>query len=176
MNAAERVMVSDGFSALTIDALVREVGTTRPAFYRRYDGIPYLVFDVLRRKFNSQSFESSGALAADFLKLQRDEITMFSGALLRNNLPGLLELARTKPDLVELYSQQFVQPRRAWVQLAIDAAVERGEISQPTVDTGFICDLLLGPLMARALLPNIGELDDELAQATAAVALSQLTR
>lgn len=175
LQAAERAMVAEGFSALTVDRLVKEVGTTRPAFYRRYDGLPYLIFDVLKRKFNSEDFATSGSLRTDFLKLQREEVAMFSGPLLRNSLPGLLETVRTNPEIAELYQKQFIEPRRIHVRQAIDAAVDRGEIPKPKASLGFICDLLLGPVMARALLPGIGPLDDQLARDTAQVALSELS-
>lgn len=174
LQAAERVMVNEGFSALTIDGLVKEVGTTRPTFYRRFRNVSYIIFEVLRRKFNLEEFESAGGLRADILKLQRDEVAMFSGPLLQKNLPGLLETIRTNSDLAELYLTQFIRPRRERVVKAIDAAVERGEIVAPATSVEFICDLLLGPIMARALLPGTGPLDDQLARDTAEVAVSKL--
>ena len=173
--AAERVMLSSGFSKLTIDGLVTEIGTTRPAFYRRYRTLAHLVFDVIRNRFGTEDAVNTGSLASDLLQLQRNEVTMFADPLLRNNLPGLLESLRTDPELEALYLDRFIAPRRAHVASVIAAAAERGEIPKEASDLGFICDVLLGPILARAIVPVLGDLDDELARQTVVVAMRALT-
>ena len=168
-------MLSSGFSKLTIDGLVTEIGTTRPAFYRRYRTLAHLAFDVIRNRFGTEDAVNTGSLASDLLQLQRNEVAMFADPLLRNNLPGLLESLRTDPELEALYIDRFIAPRRAHVASVIAAAADRGEIPQEASDPGFICDLLLGPILARAIAPVLGDLDDELARQTVVVAMRALT-
>lgn len=175
LRIVERNMVTGGYSALTVDGLVNEVGTTRPAFYRRYKNISYLVFEVLKSKFNSSEFVPSGSLHQDLLNLQQEEVAMFSSPMLRNTLAGLLETVRTNADLADLYDAKFIQPRRERVRQVIEGAVERGEIQPPSDDIDFLCDLLLGPFMSRLLLPNPREIDDELAEQTAGAVYRLLT-
>ena len=52
-------------------------------------------------------------------------------------------------------------------------AVERGE-TRPGVDTDWICDLLTGPLLMRALVPT-GPIDANLARLTVETALEAST-
>lgn len=173
-SAAERVMIQEGFSGLTVDGLVSEAGTTRPTFYRRYRNVAHLAFDVIVYRYGTGSVVDTGTLAEDLLQLQRDEVAMFSDPLLRNNLPGLLESVRTDSYVRELYLEQFVKPRRAAVLRVVDAAVRRGEIPESGFDIAWVCDLLLSPLLTRALLPIAGGLDDQLARRTALLALDAL--
>ncbi|MGO4583794.1 TetR/AcrR family transcriptional regulator [Arthrobacter sp. 2RAF6] len=172
--AAEHVMIEEGFSGLTVDGLVSEAGTTRPTFYRRYRNVAHLAFDVIVHRFGTGTDVDTGSLAEDLLQLQRDEVAMFSEPLLRNNLPGLLESVRTDSDIRDLYLEQFVKPRRGAVLRVVEAAIKRGEISGSGFDFGWVCDLLLSPILTRALLPISGALDDQLAHRTALLALDAL--
>lgn len=164
-----------GFSELTIDGLVSEAGTTRPTFYRRYRNVAHLAFDVIRHRFGTEAQVSTGSLAKDLLQLQHDEVAMFSDPLLRNNLPGLLESVRIDAHVRKLYVEEFIRPRRATVEGVINAAVNRGEISRSSIDIDWICDLLLSPILTRALLPIAGSGGgDDLARRTTQLALNEL--
>ncbi|WP_144628338.1 TetR/AcrR family transcriptional regulator [Arthrobacter woluwensis] len=173
--AAERIMQSSGYSSLTVDGLVAEVGTTRPTFYRRYRNVGHLAFDVIQHRFGVNEIEDTGALSSDLLRLQRQEVAMFASPLLRNNLPGLLETIRVDESIRVLYLTQFIAPRRANVQAVLNRAVTRGEVRAEQIDLDWICDLLLSPLLTKALLPVGAGLTDELARRTAELAFEQVT-
>lgn len=174
LQAAERMMVDEGFQSLTVDRLVNEIGTTRPTFYRRYPNVAALAFEVIRRRFGTGSDVNSGSLAQDLLTLQREDIAMFSSPLLRRNLPDLLALVRTDPEIRDRYRDEFVQPRRANVRSLVHASVERGETPGTDLDIEYLCDLLIGPLLARTLLPLGGVLDDRLARQTVDTVMDHL--
>lgn len=165
-------MSTEGFSGLSVDALVTTVGTTRPAFYRRYANVAHLAFDVILGRFGIDAPPQTGSLADDLLQLQRAEVKMFADPLLRKNLPGLLESVRIDESVRALYQEQFVEPRRANVAAAVDRAVARGEMHPSPEQFDFVCDLLLGPILTRALVPTPHvRLDDELARQTVDAAL-----
>ncbi|WFR82757.1 TetR/AcrR family transcriptional regulator [Arthrobacter sp. Y-9] len=172
--AAERIMQSSGYSSLTVDGLVAEVGTTRPTFYRRYRNVGHLAFDVIQHRFGVNEIDDTGALSTDLLRLQRQEVAMFADPLLRNNLPGLLETIRIDESIRVLYLTQFIAPRRGNVQAVLNRAVVRGELEAEQIDLDWICDLLLSPLLTKALLPVGAGLTDELARRTAELAFDQL--
>lgn len=174
VQAAERVMATEGFSGLTVDGLVNEIGTTRPTFYRRFPNVAHLAFEVIKTRFGSGANVDTGSLYEDLLTLQREEIAMFASPLFRNSLPGLLEAARTEPAVRELYEAHFLGPRRSNVERVIEAAVARGEIDRHDVDIEFVCDMLVGPVLSRALLPVGAPLDDRLARQTAQSVLAHL--
>lgn len=172
--SAERVMSTRGYSALTVDGLVTDVGTTRPTFYRRFPGVAHIALAVLKARFGTGSTPDTGSLAGDIHAMQREEVAMFADPLMRNNVVGLLEAARTAPDLLTLYAEEFIGPRRARVVHVLDLAAGRGEIDDADIDPDEVCDLLLGPVLARALLPLGAPLDARLADLTARSALSYL--
>jgi len=175
LRAAERIMESEGFSKLSVDGLVTEVGTTRPTFYRRYSSIAHVAFEVIKLRFGTGTRVDTGSIRNDLIELQREDVAMFSSPLLRNNLPGLLESVRTDSEVRDLYRSSFIVPRRANVGDVIAAAVARGELPPAdTVDVEFVCDLLIGPVLARAVLPIEQPLDDRFARKSVDVALTFL--
>ncbi len=174
LQAAERTMVSEGFEALTVDRLVTEVGTTRPTFYRRFPSTAALAFEVIWRRFGTGSPVDTGSLSDDLLTLQREDIAMFSTPLMQRNLPGLVRLVRSDPEIRSRYRGDFIEPRRANVRDLIRSAADRGEIPSADVDFELVCDLLIGPLLARTLLPLEGALDDRLARMTVQTVMRQL--
>jgi AcrR family transcriptional regulator len=174
LQAAERTMVSEGFEALTVDRLVTEVGTTRPTFYRRFPSTAALAFEVIWRRFGTGSPVDTGSLSDDLLTLQREDIAMFSTPLMQRNLPGLVRLVRSDPEIRSRYRSDFIEPRRANVRDLIRSAADRGEIPSADVDFELVCDLLIGPLLARTLLPLEGALDDRLARMTVQTVMMQL--
>lgn len=174
LQAAERVMVDEGYSALTVDALAAEVGTTRPTFYRRFPSVAHLALAVIKTRFGNGAPIDTGSLYNDLLAIQRKEIAMLATPLLRKNLPGLLYAARTGNDFSALYEAEFVLPRRANVAHIIDAAGRRNEIGVEMLDVEYVCDLLFGPILSRALLPAQASLDDRLARQTVDTAICAL--
>ncbi|TFD46778.1 TetR/AcrR family transcriptional regulator [Cryobacterium frigoriphilum] len=173
--AAEAVMVGPGFSQLTVDGLARSIGSTRPTFYRRYLSVAHIAFDVIASKFGTGEPPSTGSLLGDLETLQRADIAMFSSDLFRKNLPGLLESIRTDDAIRQLYGDAFVARRRENLGRVIEAAIERGEQIRADWDLDLVSDVLVGPILARTLLPGTAVLDDDLACVTARVAYGVLS-
>lgn len=168
---AERVMEEYGFSHLKVDNVVKAAGTTRATFYRRYSGISQLAFAVIANRFGSQRTPDTGHLLDDLIEMQKLETQMLDSQLWRNNLAGLLESVRTDQEVLKHYREQFIRPRRNEVRKVIERAMERGEIGRnEDLDYDFVCDVLLGPLLARIILPLDLPLNDDLARQTAKLA------
>lgn len=173
LEATEEILLESGYASLTIDAIVSRAGTSRPAFYRRYTGIPALLLAMLFRKFGEAPEVDTGAVFDDLLALQREQARLFAHPLVRRCLSGFLDSLRTDPDLVETFHSGFFAPRRAATQDALVRGAIRGEIPLPA-DLDWVCDLLSGPLAMRATFPRLGPIDDELAEATVRAALADV--
>ncbi len=172
--AAREVMQEKGYGSLTVDGLTARVGTSRPAFYRRFPTLGHLACEVLLNEYQASEAGSEGNLETDLLRLQQEDLAMFTSPLMRKNLVGLLEAVRSDSSLRDLYRTRFISPRRQNVERLISSAVRREEIPPPSVSLALINDLLVGPLLSRAVLPLEEPLDDELAQETVSVVMSVL--
>jgi hypothetical protein len=111
-------------------------------------------------------------LRGDLLAVQRNQVEFFADPLVMRALPGLLDEAARDTTLGSQLFDAFVTPRRRSTARALERAVQRGDIPG-AFDTEWICDLLTGPLLMRAILPT-GPIDENLAQLTVNAALGVL--
>jgi AcrR family transcriptional regulator len=159
--------------ATSIDAIARRAGTTRQAVYRRHPSLPHILIAALSRRFGLDPAADTGSLRGDLLAVQRNQVEFFADPLVMRSLPGLLDEAARDAALGSQLFEAFVGPRRRSTARAMERAVLRGDIPDG-FDNDWICDLLTGPLLMRALVPT-GPIDENLAQLTVDAALNVLT-
>ena len=172
--AAEELMITEGYSGLSVDGLVKKAGTTRPTFYRRFNGIADIALTVIRKEYGVGAEVDTGSIAADILALQKREVEMLSTPLVRKNLTGVLEAIRQDSEFGELFAEEFVKPRRRNVERVLSLAQARGEVVDE-VSASDVCDALLGPLLVRAVLPGSDPLDATIAETSTRMVLAAIT-
>lgn len=172
--AAEELMITEGYSGLSVDGLVKKAGTTRPTFYRRFNGIADIALTVIRKEYGVGTEVDTGSIAADILALQEREVEMLSTPLVRKNLTGVLEAIRQDSEFGELFAEEFVKPRRRNVERVLSLAQARGEIVSE-ISASDVCDALLGPLLVRAVLPGSEPLDATIAETSTRMVLAAIT-
>ncbi len=175
LRSAEDLIIEGGFGSLSIGAIALRAGTTRPTFYRRFDGIAHLMLALLQERFgmNLDLEIDSGNLPDDLVLIQREQIELFSSPLGQNGLAGFLDSLHRDADLRQVFLDEFLGPRRQDVAMIIRRAEARGEIP-PDPDVEWACDLLTGPLMLRAVMPGLEGLDEPFLAQTVAGALCAL--
>lgn len=175
LRAVEELILERGFGAVSVEAVSSRARTTRPAFYRRFDGIPHLVLALLLDRFaiDLDRAIDSGNLQEDLTAIQRDQVELFSNPLVKRSLAGFLDSLQTDEQLRKVFVQEFLSPRRYGVGMIIQRAVSRGEIPADP-DLEWACDLLTGPLLMRVVMPGLQELDEALISLTVTSALSAL--
>src|SRR5258705_3021434 len=151
----------------------RRAAAARPAVYRRHRSRGHVIVAAMARRFGLDPATDTGSLRGDLVDVQHAQVTFFTDRLVTRALPGLLDEATADPALMEQVFDEFLAPRRQSTARALQRAVERGE-TRPGVDTDWICDLLTGPLLMRALVPT-GPIDAHLARLTVETALEAST-
>ena len=175
ISAAKVLIAEKGFEGLTVTEIVQLAGTTRAAFYRRYQNFVQLTLDVLFREFPTHidiDFDT-GSLVEDLRLVQLDQLDFFTTPLINRGLNGFLGDARSDDAARKLFLEQFLQPRRDATKKIVDRAIARHEIEEPH-DLDLICDLLTGPFIFRVTVPELGTLDTALVEATVDAALHTL--
>lgn len=165
--------MESGYAGLTIDKIIARVGTSRPAFYRRYTGIPAVLLAMLFRKFGEPPEVDTGSIAEDLIAIQREQVRLFGNPVVRRCLAGFLDSLHTDETLTHAFYEDFFAPRRRATQRAIVRGADRGQIPHPP-DLEWTCDLLSGPLVMRATFPRLGPIDEALAISTVHAALADL--
>jgi len=175
LRAAEELVLERGFSSISVEAVASRAGTTRPAFYRRFDGLAHLVLALILDRFavDLDKVIDCGSLPADLEAIQRDQVDLFSNPLVSRCLAGFLDSVQTDEDLRKVFVEEFLAPRRYGAAMIILRAAARGEIpGDPDVE--WVCDLLTGPLLMRAVMPGLMALDESIISQTVSSALCAL--
>ena len=171
LRVAEHIMDTEGFSGLTVDRLAKAASSTRPTFYRRFSGVGEIALVVIERRRRAPLRRSRGSLREDLLQIQRAAGAMLARPSVQQSLPGLVQpgVVRERGLLAV-----FVHPTEEALQVALDAARERGELVNEYADRALIRDILLGPLIARTLIPTPLGIEEDFLVSTVDAALETI--
>ena len=134
--AALEVLAEVGYDRLTIDAVAARAGAGKATCYRRWAGKAELVVDAIGRLKTQPVLPDTGTLRGDLVELTchfHDSADTFRTEVQAGLVTGLIRDAKLR----EVFTEQFIAPRRAVFRTVVERAVERGEIA-PVPD----CELL----------------------------------
>ena len=144
------LMSLQGFARMTMEAVARRAGVPKPTIYRRWACKADLATAALARL---QSLEP--APKADTTRDGlRSILEGFQKSLFRPNgmamIGTLLAEERRHPELLMLFRERIVVPRRRMIREVLERGMARGEIGSDA-DLDAAVNLLVGSLYARYL-------------------------
>jgi AcrR family transcriptional regulator len=151
LEAAYDLMSRHGYARLSIDEVATAAGVTRPTIYLRYRNKEELVMAALAADRERTSVApATGDLRTDLVAALRHfqasverpfEVTLIG--------TGVAE-EHENPELLRLYREHIVEPRRRMLRGVLEQAAARGQLAE-SVDIGFAINLLLGSYYAQYL-------------------------
>lgn len=170
LRATAELLVSIGYSALTLAAIADRAGTTKTALYRRWSSKAQLVHEAAFPATVTSLIPESGDLATDIRALIAGSRSIFTDPVTQAALPGLLAEVGADPKLNQLVMQRFQDGVFAAMRIRLDQAVLRGEV-RPGVDPDRLLELIGGSTILRLLIRPDEALDDDWVDQTAAIVL-----
>jgi len=79
-----------GYSALSVDAIARRAGTSKPAIYRRWPSKAHLVHEAVFPIDSGTELPDTGSLADDVREMVRRTVAVLTTPAARAALPGLV--------------------------------------------------------------------------------------
>lgn len=154
--AALELLATEGFEATTMQAVAARAEVHASALYRRWPSRVALVEDALSPVLDAAAFEPSGDLVRDLRRFLRAYATTWAGPAARAGMPGLLAhyqatgTSRSEEGWLPISARpQFLDILRAAAPGSID----------PAIDPDDVFDVLLGAVLARALVPTVIDRD-----------------
>lgn len=147
LDAALRVLATDGYRGFSIAAVASEAGAHRPAIYRRWPNKVDLAIAAIERLKPSPEVGDTGHARDDLVAFLVD-----TGCNIRNHDAELaLRLSNeltSEPELAEAVEERIVLPRRTMLREIIERGVGRGQL-RATLDAAMAVDVLMGMLQFR---------------------------
>ncbi|HEY4022967.1 MAG TPA: TetR/AcrR family transcriptional regulator [Pseudonocardiaceae bacterium] len=152
LDAAAELLLTQGLSAVSMDAVAERAGVSKATIYRWWPTKETLALDALYTEWAAASphARDTGSLRGDLLSLLRPWARLAGSRPYGRVIAALLTEAQTDPVFAVEYRNRVVEPRRNQARAIFDRAIARGEIPAGTkVDVAL--DLLYGALYHRLL-------------------------
>lgn len=155
--ATTDLLVEVGYSNLTMSAVAERAGTTKTALYRRWSSKAELVHEAAFPATPTAIQAPPGDIAADLRAMLEAAREVFTSAVVRAALPGLIADMSADAALGSRVSARFTDLFGA-VRARLSAAIDRGEV-RAGVDPDRLVDLIGGATLL-ALLQTPDDLAD----------------
>ncbi|WP_328609021.1 TetR/AcrR family transcriptional regulator [Amycolatopsis sp. NBC_00345] len=159
-----------GYPALTMEAIAKRAGTTKPAIRRRWKSQKHLVVAAMADEKSGVVEIDTGCTHCDIVgHLEALRIAMDDPAL-GQVLPALVADLADDPELRATFLTAVWGPRREACVVSLDRARARGDL-RPGLDIDLVVDLFAAPVVFRALFGHL-ELGPEFSEDVARAVLS----
>lgn len=163
LDATLSVLGASGYARLTLEAVARQAGTTKPAIYRRWPTRQRLVLAALGQRLGDARAPDTGCTLCDL-----DECLKLFVAAFRRMPPDVLgplfaDCAGDR-DLRRAFMTTLFEPPRAAVRETLERAHARDDL-RDDVDRDLIVDLLGSFVHYRALFGHARTSDAEIERA-----------
>lgn len=150
LDATLRHLAEEGYSRMSVDNIALAAGVSKPTIYRRWPGKADLATAALRTLQLSEPPVDTGSTTGDLIATLEN----FSRSLLRPNGLSLIGTVLAEeshtPELLALFRERLVVPRRRMLHDILERAKRQGELRRGA-NLDAAVNLLVGAFYARYL-------------------------
>ncbi|MGB8504771.1 TetR/AcrR family transcriptional regulator [Mycobacterium sp.] len=165
LDATVELLGQTGYAALSVDAIARRAGTSKPAIYRRWPSKAHLVHEAVFPMNRETELPDTGTLAGDVREMVRRAMAVLTAPAARAAIPGLVGEMAADLTLHAKLLKRFGDILSRGLTERLNDAAARGEV-RPDVTAADLSEALAG-ITFMALLTRGAELDDAWVERTA---------
>jgi AcrR family transcriptional regulator len=154
------VLAESGYGRLTLEAVARRAGTSKPAIYRRWPGRAHVVLAALGARLGNLRAPDTGCTLCDL----DESLKVFVGAFRRmppDVLGPLYADCAGDRELRAAFMATLFEPPRAAVKETLDRAFAQGDL-RADVDRDLVLDLIGSLIFYRLLFGHAPTSDAEI--------------
>jgi AcrR family transcriptional regulator len=169
LHATVDLLGETGYAELSVDAIARRAGTSKPAIYRRWPSKAHLVHEAVFPINAGTELPDTGSLAGDVREMVRRTVAVLTTPAARAALPGLVGEMAADLTLHAVLLARFGDILSRDLTVRLEKALARNEV-RPDVTAAEITEALAG-ITFLALLTRGAALDDAWVERTATLLL-----
>jgi AcrR family transcriptional regulator len=158
LRATVELLGETGYAALSVDAIARRAGTSKPAIYRRWPSKAHLVHEAVFPMSEATDLPDSGSVLGDMREMMRRTVAVLTTPAARAALPGLVGEMAADPTLHAALLERFAAVVSSGLTDWLRAAAARGEV-RGEVTAADIVDAIAG-ITLLALITHGDTLDE----------------
>ena len=159
LDATVALLGEVGYAALSVDAIAKQAGTSKPAIYRRWPSKAHLVHEAAFAARIAADLPDTGSLAGDVRAMVRGTVAVLSTPAARAALPGLLGEMTADATLHSVLLDRFADALGPGLHARLDAATARGELRADVTATD-LTEVITGIALLAALTRSTAPDDD----------------
>lgn len=168
------LLARQGFPAVTMEAVAKRAGVSRPMLYRRWPNRAALAMDAFLTMIAPQlPFPDTGSVREDIRGQLRAVVKVFTSRTGRT-LAELIAAGQTDVELAKALRSRYLAPRRAEARVVLERGIARGEL-RPIPDFEVVIDAIFGPMYHRLLVGH-QKLDRHFADALTDLIIDELSK
>ena len=143
-------MARNGYAGMTFEEVAAEAGVSRPTIYLRYSGKAELATAALGSYRDLGRPEETGEVRADLIARLRHFRKGIERPFGMAMVGSVLAEEQNTPELLALFRERLVEPRREELREVLEHAKERGELRKGG-DVEAAVNMLIGSYYAQYL-------------------------
>jgi AcrR family transcriptional regulator len=148
LDATIELLYEEGYPRMSMEAVAEAAGVGKTTVYRRYRDKADLVTAAIAAMPGMDELPDSGDTRADLLQMLQSVVRSKQRVQDMRLIGTLWAEQERNPELLKLFRQRVIGPRREMMLEILRRGQERGEVRQD-VDTGLVLEMLIGAHFAR---------------------------
>ena len=160
LEATRRLLTTNGYDQISIDAIAREADVSRPTVYRRWASKAHVVFDAVFGSADATDVLTSSAdFASDLQHFVRGVCEFWRQPIVASATMGILADRHGDPALSIRTQKILDEATQTKFAALVRAGVEQGVV-RPEVDVQMLYELLLGTSFYTVQVQQRDDVDD----------------
>jgi AcrR family transcriptional regulator len=173
LRATVELLGETGYAELSVDAIARRAGTSKPAIYRRWPSKAHVVHEAVFPIDSGTELPDTGSLAGDVREMVRRSAGVLTTPAARAALPGLIGEMAADLTLHSALLERFADILSRGLTHRLEVAVVRGE-ARADATAAELVEAVAG-ITLFALLTHGAALDDAWVERTATLITKGIT-
>jgi AcrR family transcriptional regulator len=152
LDATLDLLVEEGFTRMSIEAVASRAGVGKATIYRRWPSKADLVAEAVACIKHRELREvDSGSVREDLIELGLQAFKTKESGEVTELLIKLMSARAHHPELQEAFVRHVIEPRRRIVADVLRRGMERGEVRRD-IDVDLAMDVLMGLVSYRSMM------------------------
>ena len=174
LDATVELLAETGYAALSVDAIARRAGTSKPAIYRRWPSKAHLVHEAVFPISDATELPETGTVLGDVREMMRRTVDVLTTPPARAALPGLVGETAADPTLHAALLERFAHVLSRGLTEWLESALARGGV-RAGVNAADVVDAIAG-ITFVALITHGDTMDDAWLERTAELITRGISR
>ena len=172
IQATQRNLAANGYHRMSLEGIAAEAGTTKATVYKRWSSKADLATAAVSALIEQETAPETGSARGDlvaYLDIFRHRIEQDHGMGI---VGALLAEERHTPELLSLFRERILLPRRLLIRRVLENAAAKGELRE-NLDLDSAVGMLIGSYYAEYITGR--EIPDDWAEITVGIIWSGIT-